>query len=118
MGKLFYDSDTAIEFDDRLLAHLQIVIAGKLRRNESFFFSWRDDQEAGDGRSVIWLHPALPLRFKYVGGRMPLINRVWIEELSRTANSTGGLMALPEPEAPSAPAEQVVAGQDHVQGMS
>jgi len=103
VGKLVYDSTTAIDFDDRLLAHLQLVIGAKLRRNESFFFSWRDDQDVGDGRSVIWLHPSLPLRFKYVGGRMPLINRNWIEELTRTANSPGGLIAVPEPN-PDAPA--------------
>jgi hypothetical protein len=99
VGKLIYDSTTAVDFDDRLLAHLQIVIGGKLRRNESFYFSWRDDQDVGDGRSVIWMHPALPLRYKYVGGRMPMINRAWIDELTRSANSAGGLMVSPEPAA-------------------
>ena len=111
MGKLIYDSTTAVDFDDRLLAHLQIVIGGKLRRNESFYFSWRDDQDVGDGRSVIWMHPALPLRYKYVGGRMPLINRAWIDELTRSANSAGGLMVSPEPAAdemvpPDVPAQE------------
>jgi hypothetical protein len=103
MGKLVYDSSTAIEFDDRLLAHLQLVIGAKLRRNESFFLSWKDEQDAGGGRSVIWLHPALPIRFKYVGSRMPLINRNWIDALTVAANSAGGLMPVTEPPAPGRP---------------
>lgn len=46
MGKLVYDSTFTAEFDDRLLTHLQIVIGMKLRRGESFMFSWKDDVEA------------------------------------------------------------------------
>lgn len=98
MGKFIYDSSLATDFDDRALAHLQIVIGAKLRRNESFYFSWKDDQSIGDGRNVVWLHPALPLRFKYLGSRMPRINREWIVELTNSANSAGGLQLLPEPE--------------------
>jgi hypothetical protein len=98
MGKLIYDSTMSTDFEDRLLAHLQIVIGLKLRRNESFYFGWRDNPETGDGRSVIWMHPALPLRYKYLGGRIPAINRAWIEALTATANSTGGLQVVPEPE--------------------
>ncbi|PPG99373.1 hypothetical protein C5C33_17935, partial [Rathayibacter sp. AY1H3] len=70
MGKLLYGaSGVEIEFDDRTLTHVQIVIANKLRRRESFFFSWRDDPAVGDGRSSIWLDPSVPLYFKYFGGR-------------------------------------------------
>jgi len=43
MGKLTYDSTLTVDFDDRVLAHLQLVIGAKLRRAESFYFSWRDD---------------------------------------------------------------------------
>lgn len=104
VGKLFYASTTEIDFEDRLLAHLQIVVGAKLRRNESFFLSWKDEQDAGGGRSVIWIHPSLPLRFRYVGGRMPLINRLWLEELTHAANSAGGLMPVSEPRAEGVPA--------------
>ncbi|BDZ47421.1 ATP-dependent DNA ligase [Naasia aerilata] len=97
MGKLTYDSTLVVDFDDRVLAHLQIVIGAKLRRNESFYFSWRDDAAVGDGRSVIWLHPSIPVFYKYHGGRVPGINRSWIEELMATANSSGGLRIVPEP---------------------
>ena len=97
MGKLTYDSTVVVDFDDRLLAHLQMVIATKLRRGESFAFSWRDDAAVGDGRTTIWLHPALPLVFKYFGGKQPAINRAWVEALLQTANSSAGLHVVPEP---------------------
>ncbi len=97
MGRLTYDHTTSIEFDDRVLAHLQIVIGTKLRRSESFYFSWNDDPAMGDGRNVIWLHPSMPLRFRYDGSRRPVMNRTWIEALMAAANSTDGLRVLPEP---------------------
>ncbi|HEV7624084.1 MAG TPA: ATP-dependent DNA ligase [Amnibacterium sp.] len=100
MGKLTYDSTVVVDFDDRLLAHLQMVIATKLRRGESFAFSWRDDAAVGDGRTTIWLHPALPLVFKYFGGKQPAINRAWVEALLQTANSSAGLHIVPEPPDP------------------
>jgi hypothetical protein len=97
MGRLTYDSNTSIEFDDRVLAHLQIVIGAKLRRSESFYFTWADDKAMGDGRNVIWLHATMPLRFRFDGSRRPTINRAWIEALMAAANSTEGLRILPEP---------------------
>jgi len=97
MGKLTYDSSLVVDFDDRVLAHLQIVIAAKLRRGESFTFSWRDSPDIGDGRTTVWLDSTIPLVFKYLGGRQPVINRVWIEHLTATANSGTGLHLTPEP---------------------
>ena len=38
MGQLIYASTFEARFDDRVLAHLQIVIVAKLRRQESFAF--------------------------------------------------------------------------------
>lgn len=102
MGTLTYDSSLAADFDDRTLAHLQIVIGAKLRRNESFYFSWKDDTAIGNGRSVIWLHPGIPLSFKFFGGRPPAINRQWIDELMIHANSPAGLQISPEPPMPGA----------------
>ena len=59
MGKMLYsDSDIVIEFDDRALTHLQLVIGAKLRRHESFFFSWGDAKAVGSGRSSIWMDSA------------------------------------------------------------
>ena len=103
MGKLAYDRSLTIDFDDRTLAHLQIVIGMKMRRGESFYFSWKDDQRVGDGRTTIWLHPAIPLVFKYYGGRLPSVNRGWLLLLEQSSNSKGGLQILDEPSTPTSP---------------
>jgi hypothetical protein len=97
MGRLIYDNTTAVEFDDRVLAHLQLVIGTKLRRGESFYLTWADDPAVGDGRNAIWLHPAVPLRLKYNGSRRPAINTTWIQQMMALANSTEGLRLISEP---------------------
>jgi hypothetical protein len=103
MGNLSYGQSLSVEFDDRLLGHLQLVIGAKLRRNESFYFSWKDDQRVGDGRTAIWLHPAIPLVFKYYGGRLPSVNRDWLLLLEQSSNSKGRLQILDEPSSPASP---------------
>lgn len=97
MGKLTLDSTLVVEFDDRLLAHLQLVIGAKVRRGESFHFTWKDDPSIGDGRTTVWIHPATPIIYKYFGSRQPTINRAWLEALTLTANSATGLQIVPEP---------------------
>jgi hypothetical protein len=97
MGKFLYGPNVKVDFDDRLLAHLQIVIGTKIRRGESFHFSWRDDPSIGDGRTVIWIHPHAQITYKFYGGRPPSINRAWIEQLTVMANSAAGLHITPEP---------------------
>jgi hypothetical protein len=100
MGKLLYSS-TAMEigFEDRALAHLQIVISAKIRRGEKFFFNWQDNISVGSGRSSIWVEPSIPLYFKFSGSKPVAINRAWVEALMTTANSSAGLTFLPEPGA-------------------
>lgn len=99
MGALLYgDRQRRFEIEDRTLAHLQLVIAAKLRRREPFFFSFRD-AEGTLGRVSIWMSPMVPLHFKYYGSRSPAINREWIEALHAAANSAGGLIVLEEPGA-------------------
>lgn len=109
MGKILYgDSGIEVVFDDRAMAHLQLVIGAKLRRNESFFFSWKDDVSVGDGRSSIWLSSAIPLYFRYSGSKPVTINREWLEILTASANSTVGLQFTAEPNAYTpAPKSQV-----------
>ena len=97
MGKFIYDSMVKVDFEDRLLAHLQLVIGAKLRRGESFHFTWKDDTSIGDGRTVVWIHPRVSLVYKFYGSRRPTINRAWVEALIYTANSPTGLYAVPEP---------------------
>lgn len=96
MGKLTYDHSLSVDFDDRTLAHLQVVIGMKLRRGESFYFSWKDDQRVGDGRTAIWLHPSIALVYKFYGSRVPQINPHWIRTLELTANTHTGLYITDE----------------------
>lgn len=98
MGKLIYgDSDITVEVDDRALTHLQVVIGAKLRRGESFFFSWTDDSNIGDGRSSLWMNKSIPLYFKYYGSRTAILNRDWIAVLTDSSNSGQGLIFTAEP---------------------
>lgn len=99
MGKFVYGTPiVVVEFDDRTLAHLKVVIATKLHRSESFMFTWDYGTESGSGHSSVWLHPAIPIQFDFLGNREPSLNRLWLEELTKAANSTGGLRIVPEPE--------------------
>ncbi|MFF2488426.1 ATP-dependent DNA ligase [Microbacterium sp. NPDC058062] len=102
MGKLTYESSIRVDFEDRLLAHLQLVITTKLRRGEPFHFSWKDDASIGDGRTTVWINAASSLVFKYYGSRRPSLNPAWIDALAYTANSPSGLYVVPEPSPPSA----------------
>ncbi|TFD86107.1 MULTISPECIES: ATP-dependent DNA ligase [Cryobacterium] len=97
MGKFTYDSSITVDFDDRVLAHIQLVIGAKLRRGESFYFSWRDDPFVGGGRSTVWVHPGISLVYKYFGSKSPVLNRDWVEALSLSANSATGLQIVTEP---------------------
>jgi hypothetical protein len=107
VGTLTYDVVSKVDFDDRPLAHLQIVIASKLRRGESFNFSWVKDPAMGSGRTTIWMHPAIPLVYDFEGSRPPAINRLWLEALMETANSATGLRLVPEPAPIETPADPV-----------
>ncbi|PVE95600.1 hypothetical protein [Microbacterium sp. TPD7012] len=97
MGSLIYGGgDDAIHIEDRALAHLKVVIATKLRRNESFTLSWRHPEEDPAGRSTIWLHPSIPLRFTFEEPETPQLNMRWIEDLMHSANSSGGIQLIDE----------------------
>ena len=110
MGYLMYDSSTQISFEDRVLAHLEVVIVSKLRRKESFALSWREASENGDGRTTIWIDPSIPLRFRYSGSRLPSLDREWVERLATAAASSSGLIAIDEDGQP-------VTGSTHERGM-
>ena len=81
-----------VEFDDRVLTHLQVVIVQKFRRGESFPMSWLDDVAIGDGRSALWLTPRVPVFFRFDGSRVPAVDRAWIARLSQSADSARGLI--------------------------
>lgn len=96
LGKITIGEDSA-RFDDRVLSHLEAVIVSKLRRSESFLFTWTIDVSLGSGRIAKWIHPALDLDFRFDTRKPARMNVAWVEELMRAANSPLGLSALPEP---------------------
>ena len=96
MGTLNYDSKLVATFDDRVLAHLQVVIWSKMRRGEQFAFTWVDPHRSG-GRTSIWVNPAISMTFDFFGSKTPTLNPAWVEALTRSANSPGGLVVVPEP---------------------
>lgn len=100
MGTLHYGAPAAtFSIDDRTLAHLELVIFAKLRRQENLSFSHTD--ESSGRRQAVWISPTSVVRFEY-DGPMPEISKPWLQALVDTANSPGGLKIVAEPEAPPA----------------
>ena len=116
MGSLFYGGyDQPIHIDDRALAHLKVVIATKLRRQESFTLSWVHADADPEGRSTIWLHPSIPMRFVFESPGAPPLNPQWIEKLMHSANSTGAILLVDEiievPERTESSSRRIAPGQ-------
>lgn len=95
MGHLHYGSPPAeFELDDRALAHIELVVLAKLRRNEAFAFGI---EEKDGGRSTIWVNAASALRFRYESQDRPAISRAWLDALIESANTASGLRLVDEP---------------------
>ncbi|KTR93837.1 von Willebrand factor A [Microbacterium testaceum] len=92
MGSLFYGSSAQpIQMPDRVLAHIKVVIATKLRRGESFTLSWRHPEGESAGRSTIWLQPSIPLRFVFGESEPEMLDPALLQTYANSANSSGGL---------------------------
>jgi hypothetical protein len=90
VGRLYYGSDgTGIEMPDRTLGYLRTIATTKLRRSESFTVSWRGGPEGG--RTTIWLHSSIPLRFEFSSPMQEALDRQELEKLAQAANSSGGV---------------------------
>lgn len=93
MGRLRYDGTSdPILIEDETLAHLKIVIATKLRRQESFMMTWRPVSDGPDRRATVWIHPAIPLQFGYDAEETPQVDAKLIAEMMRVLNATGELV--------------------------
>ena len=93
MGQLHYGTPPEVfELDDRTLAHLEIVVLAKLRRNESFALVLERPQ---GGRTTLWVSIHGALQFVFGAGTHE-INREWLEVLIDSANSPAGLKITPE----------------------
>jgi hypothetical protein len=106
---LYYGTEVLpAEIPDRVLAHVKIVIATKLRRNESFMLSWRHPVGSPEGRTSIWMQPSIPLRFVFDSAEPEAIDHEYLKDLANAANSNQGLFltwdgehahgAVPAPE--------------------
>ena len=81
MGTLNY-GPRQYKVEDRLLAHLQVLISLKLRRRENFFLTWPKGAAEGSGRVSIWIDNGVPISCEYEGGRAPAIQREWVESMA------------------------------------
>ena len=99
MGHLYYgNSVEPIEMPDRLLAHVKVVLATKLRRGESFTMSWQHPGDPLGARSTIWIQPSIPLRFVFATAEAEALDSAFLKELANAANSSGGLTIDPNAE--------------------
>ncbi|HCJ48171.1 MAG TPA: hypothetical protein DHW40_02370 [Microbacterium sp.] len=106
MGHLIYGVAPAIDIDDWTLQHLRAVMVTKLRRDESFAFTWGDEPavHGDDTRSgergqygAVWISKSSSLYFSFDAPLDRPLNPEWLQLLAHSAQSTQGLTALPEP---------------------
>jgi hypothetical protein len=83
MGTLYHGAArTPIKVDDRLLAHVKVLIVSKLRRNEPFLLSWTEPASAGHGGASVWIHPDVDLIFRFEDPKPPDLEKAVLEALS------------------------------------
>lgn len=93
MGRLKYDNTAAaILIDDEMLAHVKVVVATKLRRQESFMMTWVPVDGSAAGRVSAWIHPSVPLVFTFDSDEPSPIDPHRLEELMQATNATGELL--------------------------
>jgi len=93
MGTLFYGSArTPISIDDRLLAHVKVVVTSKLRRNEAFLVSWDEPPENGSGRGSVFIHPTCDLIYRFDGSRPAALDQELLESMAAESMSSRGLV--------------------------
>ena len=91
MAYLFYGTETRpVEMPDRVLAHVKVVVATKLRRGESFMLTWTHATDLGP--TSIWLQPSIPLRFVFDSADLVSLDLDYLQALARAANSGRGLI--------------------------
>ena len=93
MGRLRYDGTSdPITIEDVTLAHLKIIIATKLRRQESFMMTWIPRDGGVNRRATVWIHPAIPLQFGFDEEAPPAVDPKRIAELMQHLNASGELV--------------------------
>lgn len=88
MGRLIYTEDSSFDIDDRLLAHLRVVMMNKLRRSEGFMLQI---PTKGGGKASIWIGPSTAQLLQFYGGRPPQLDAELIDRMMRDASGADGL---------------------------
>lgn len=104
MGQLQYASERFV-MNDRTLAHVQLVIVTKLRKNEPFVLSWVPGPVDGSGRKALWIDRGIPLVFQFEGSRRIHINRRWVKAMVSRSFLPNGLELMPEGDHPDTAAD-------------
>jgi hypothetical protein len=99
VGYLQYSFEQ-FNIDDRTLAHVQLVIVARLRKNEAFVLSWGVDPAHGSGRRALWIDRHIPIVFQFDGSRRIQINRRWLDAMMQRSYAVSGLELMPEGEHP------------------
>lgn len=112
VGHLYYGSESQpVEFPDRVLAHIRVLATSKLRRGESFTMTWRHPSESGEGRTSIWMQPAIPMKFVFDSAEAQQLDPEYLQRLAREASSSNGVFIDTDDPAPQlAPVKRVPAG--------
>ncbi|WP_457101936.1 DUF7882 family protein [Microbacterium sp. P5_E9] len=93
MGLLYYGFESQpAEMPDRVLAHLKLVATTKLRRGESFTVTWRHANGSEEGRTSLWMQPAIPLRFVFEASEPEALDPEYLHALANAANSVNGII--------------------------
>jgi hypothetical protein len=100
MGTLVHGyCTTAIQVEERKLAHIKIVVSLKLDRGQSFFLSWSSLPAEGSGRISLWISASTPLQFRFTSLQRPEINRQWIEYIMTNSYGPRGAIIVQEDDA-------------------
>lgn len=110
MGRLIYRDRASFDIDDRILAHLRIVVMNKLRRNEGFMLQLPVNE--GVRQASLWIHASNALVMQFYGGREPAIDRNLVDQMMHDASGADGLTLTAAGIAPPpTPPRQAVGGR-------
>ncbi len=89
MGTLKYGT-RELPVEDRLLAHVGVVVTQKLRRRECFLLTLHPADRRSE-TDAIWVSAYNDISFAYSGNRIPSLNHAWLELMMTQSYSMHGL---------------------------
>lgn len=75
------------------------MIGQKLRRDESFLFSWSQDPDLSPAKTSVWVDKSIPLIFLCTLDQGHNLNHAWLELLAASATTAQGIQLMAEPSA-------------------